>query len=177
MVDREQRVATLITAESIIVGFLVAFGSGVNQTLVSWIETGKPIFGTVFAGLLISALAITAFQSIYLLYRSIDISDADDLLHSDGRYKSGYDLFLMVIAGSGVYVVVNAYSILHYAMMGGNVPVPCEPLSISIAGSFLVAWVLLVVFTPLELTECVRCTRSSLAILFSDVLLFCWFAA
>jgi hypothetical protein len=160
LVGREQRVATLITAESIIVGFLVAFGSGVNETLVFWIERGKPIFGTVLAGLLISGLALTAFRSIYLLYKSIDISDVCDVQHSDERYIAGYYLFLIVIGGSGVYVLMNGYSILHYAMTGGNLPVPCESLWISIATSLLVAWVLLVVFKPLELAEWIRRTRS-----------------
>ena len=157
--DRTRRVTALMTAESIIVAFLVAYGPTVNSTLVSLMASGKPIFGTVLAGLLISAVALTAFRSILLLYQSIDISNLDDVRHSDERYRAGYDLFLMVIAGSGVYVLINAYSILHYAMIGENVDVP-EPLSISIAGSFFVAWVLLVVFKPLELTKCIRSTRS-----------------
>jgi fatty acid desaturase len=54
--------------------------------------------------------------------------------------------------------MINAFSILHYAVIGANVP-DAEPLDISIAGSFFVAWVLLVVFTPLELTEYVRSRR------------------
>jgi len=160
LVERmERRVAALMTAESIIVAFLVVYGATVNETLVSWKKSGEPIFGTVFAGLLISALAITAFQSIYLLYRSIDISNPSDAQCSAERYRAGYDLFLMVILGSGFYVVINAFSILHFAMTGGNVPVPDEQLHISIAGSFLVAWLLLVVFIPLELTECIRSIR------------------
>jgi hypothetical protein len=162
LVDK-RNVTALMTAESIIVGFLVTYGVTINDKFVSLTRNGEPIFGTVLAGFLISALAITAFQSIYLLYRSIDISisDLNDLKDSDKRYKAGYDLFLMVLAGSGLYVVMNAYSIIHYAVIGANVP-DIEPLYISIAGSFLVAWLWLVVFTPLELTDCVRRTRSKL---------------
>jgi hypothetical protein len=62
------KVTALMTAESIIVALLVAYGPTVNNTLVSLMKRGEPIFGTVLAGLLISGLAITAFRSIYLLY-------------------------------------------------------------------------------------------------------------
>jgi hypothetical protein len=157
------KVTALMTAESIIVAFLVTYGATVNNTLVSLTKSGEPIFGTVLAGFLISALAITAFQSIYLLYRSIAINifDLKDLRYTDERYKAGYDLFLMVIAGSGFYVVMNAFSILHYAMIRANVP-DTEPLYTSIAGSFLVAWLLLVVFIPLELTGFIRSTRRTI---------------
>ena len=166
MVDRGQRVATLITAESIIVGFLVAFGLGVNQTLVSWIETGKPIFGTVFAGLLISLLALTAFRSMLLLYQSIDISDVDGAMLSDERYRVGYDLFLMVIALTGFYVLTNAFSILHYAVAHENyavVGLQSEPRIIIVTGIIFFACGGFSVFLPFEFTKLARCIRNKLS--------------
>lgn len=151
-----------MTAESIIVAFLVVYGATIGETLVSWKKSGEPIFGTVFAGLLISALAITAFQSIYLLSKSIDItiSDLKGLRYSDERYRAGYDLFLMVTVGSAFYVMINAFSILHYAVKGHNVRLDNEPLCISIAASFFIAWALFAVLRPLKLIEYVRYTRS-----------------
>jgi len=100
---------------------------------------GKPIFGAVLAGLLISALALTAFRSILLLYQSIDISNLYDMRRSDERYRAGYDLFLMVIIGSGTYVLMNVISIVHYAVTRCNVTVPCG--SSSSGGSLVIAWI------------------------------------
>jgi hypothetical protein len=54
--------------------------------------------------------------------------------------------------------MINAFSILHYAMTGANVP-DIEPLYTIIAASFFGGWVSVVVFTPLELTDCVRKIR------------------
>jgi hypothetical protein len=163
----DRRVTALMTAESIIVGFLGAYATLVNSTLVFWSERGGRIFTTVFAGLLIYAMMLTAFRSVHLLFKSID---TNDLNNKD--YKAGYDLFLVVLFGSGIYVLMNAVSVVHFSMTGANVPIPDERLSISIAASFFVAWVLLVVLAPLELTECIRCTRSKLGDLHFGLLAF-----
>jgi hypothetical protein len=148
------KVPPLITAESIIVALLVAYGSTIGGTLATLSKEGESIFGAVSAGLLISGLAITAFQSIYLLYKSIDISC--DVLRSDERYSAGYTLFLAVLFGSGFYVAVNAFSILNYAMTGENLRVSDQRVCIIIETSLLVAWSLLVMFTPLELAKYLR---------------------
>jgi len=82
----------------------------------------------------------------------------------------------MVIFGSGLYVLMNALSVVNYAIVGSSMLVPDERLSTSIAGSFFAAWVLLVVFKPLELTACIRSTRSrhgNLVFSFLVVLLAC----
>jgi hypothetical protein len=155
LVDKA-KVSALITTESIIVALLVAYGSTIGGTLATLSKEGESIFGAVSAGLLISGLAITAFQSIYLLYKSIDISDLDDVKCSDERYSAGYYLFLAVLFGSGFYVAVNAFSILNYAMTGENLRVSDQRVYIIIETSMLVAWSLLVLFTPFELTKFLR---------------------
>jgi hypothetical protein len=70
LAERTNKVAALITVESIIVALLVAFGAGINQALLSSIHKGESVLGVVFAGLLISVLALTAFRSVLLLYQS-----------------------------------------------------------------------------------------------------------
>ena len=157
LAHRTQRVATLITAESIIVGLLVAFGSGVNETLVKSIERGEKIYGVVFAGLLISALAVTAFRSILLLYKSTYFEESSPKHYE--YYMAGYDLFKVVIVGTGLYVIVNGFSIFNYAVAHRNVDVAgitClanvnERVFTVAIGTFFVAWSLVAVLAPLEL--------------------------
>ena len=153
----DRKVTALITAESIIVGFLAAYATLVNSTLVYWSERGGQIFTTVFAGLLIYAMMLTAFRSVHLLFRSIDTDDPEN-----EDYRAGYDLFLIVLFGSGIYVLMNAASVVHFSMTGANVPIPDERLSISIAASFFAGWVSCVVIAPVHLTKCVRCSRNKL---------------
>jgi hypothetical protein len=153
----DRKVTVLITAESIIVGFLAAYATLVNSTLVYWSERGGQVFTTVFAGLLIYAMMLTAFRSVHLLFRSIDTDDPEN-----EDYRAGYDLFLIVLFGSGIYVLMNAASVVHFSMTGANVPILDERLSISIAASFFAGWVSCVVIAPVDLTKCVRCSRSKL---------------
>jgi hypothetical protein len=152
LVDKEN-VTALITAEAIIVGLFVAYGSGIGGTIATLSKEGESIFGAVLAGLLISGLAITAFESIYLLYKSIRISPVDN-----ERYTAGYRLFVTVLFGSGFYIAVNAFSILNFAMTNKNLQVPPEiqHMCVIIATSLLVGWSLLVLFTPVELTRYLR---------------------
>jgi hypothetical protein len=158
LVDKE-KVAALITAESIIVGFFVTFGSGIGPALVSSIPQGKSIFGAVLAGLLISGLVVTAFESIYLLYRSIDISCVEDVLRSDERYRAGYDLFRLVLLGAGFYVGANAFSILNYGMtteyfaVYARVPLQVQRICYLVGAYLIAGWSLLVVIAPVGLTE------------------------
>jgi hypothetical protein len=160
----ESKVATLITAESIIVGLLVAFAVGIGPTLVSSIEKPgpEPIFGVVLAGFLISALALTAFRSILLLYQSIDISNLGDMRRSDERYRVGYDLFLMVIAGSGFYLLINAFSVLQYALAHKNWSPPGwdgaanQALIITAVGAIFFFCAEVFVLLPFEVTRRVR---------------------
>jgi len=157
----KRNVTALMTAESIIVGFLLAYAPVVNERVVSLRDTGKPVFTTVLAGLLVYGLVLIAFRSLLLLFESIR---TDDLYEKN--YNAGYDLFLMVILGSGLYALMNALSVVHYAMTGSNVSAPGEPLStseplfIGTAVFFFVAWVLLVLLVPLPLTQYAQRIRS-----------------
>ncbi len=177
-------VTALMTAESIIVALLIAYAPTINNTLVSLMKRQEPILGTVLAGLLISAVALTAFRSVLLLYKSIDIgiSNQDDVMHSDENYRAGYDLFLVVILGSGVYVLMNAVSIVHYALWHSNVVFSCVPVSpselpsiekpyIVAAGILTGGWALLTVFFPIPLTQFFECVRDELGYLLKPFLL------
>jgi len=157
------KVTALMTAESIIAGLLLAYAPVVNERVVSLKNATppQPVFSTVLAGLLIYGLVLTAFRSLLLLFESIRTGDP-----CERNYNAGYDLFLMVIIGSGAYALMNAVSVVHYAIIGSNVTVPCEPVftselpSIIVAGILTVGLVMLFVFFPLQLTEAARRVRS-----------------
>jgi len=149
-----------MTAESIIVGFLLAYTSLINERVVALKNLTPPqsVFTTVLAGLLVYGLVLTAFRSLLLLFDSIRTGDP-----FERNYNAGYDLFLLVILGSGLYVLMNAFSILHYATANCIVTPPNEPLLTNIAGVFFGAWVVvLVLFVPLRISPCARYVRSTL---------------
>jgi hypothetical protein len=149
-----------MTAESIIVGFLLAYAALIHQRIVSLKDalSAQPVFTTVFAGFLVFGLVLIAFRSLLLLFESIRTGDPHER-----NFNAGYDLFLMVIVGSGVYVLMNAVSLLHYAVTGGNVTPPCELVPVRelayielgymiVAGISTMGWVMVSVFSPFWLT-------------------------
>lgn len=159
-VDRQDRKTTaLMTAEAVIVGFLIAYTPVFNQTIRS--SDPKHVFSTVLAALLVYGLALTAFRSILLLYDSMGTADP-----SNENYLDGYELFLMVVFGSGLYILMNAVSVVHYALEHDVVHFPNECLSIIIVAILFGVWVSLVVFVPSKLAGCVRCTRIKVGNLF-----------
>jgi len=160
LANKETKVTALMTAESIIVGFLLAYTSLINERVVALKSLSPPqsVFTTVLAGLLIYGLVLTAFRSLLLLFESIRIRDS-----CESNYNAGYDLFLLVILGSGLYVLMNAFSILHYATTNCIVTPPDEYLFYKIAALFFAAWVVvLVFFVPLRISPYARCVRSNL---------------
>jgi hypothetical protein len=119
----EARVTALMTAESIIVVFLFAYSPVINQTLLHWGDQPLSILtSTVGTGLVIYQLILIAFRSIHLLYKSID---TDDL--NNENYRVGYGLFLMVIAGSCIFVAENALSILLFPLARMPLNIPFAP--------------------------------------------------
>ncbi|MGD0177027.1 MAG: hypothetical protein ABSC50_09420 [Candidatus Bathyarchaeia archaeon] len=86
------KVTTLITAEAIIAGFMIAYGALNGQMLTYWRDqtigtSTNKVITTYLVGVWIYGIVITCFASILLLYSSIDKSD------TDRRYKAGYWLF------------------------------------------------------------------------------------
>jgi len=142
-----------MTAESIIVGFLIAYAPVFNQTIRTLDQ--NHLFSTVLAALLVYGLALTAFRSILLLYKSIGTGDSNNT-----NYLAGYELFLLVIAGSSLYILMNAYSVVHYGLEHNVVTFPDEPLSIIIASIAFGLWVFFVVFMPTELARRIQGTRN-----------------
>jgi hypothetical protein len=118
---RKERVSVLITAESIIAGFMIAYGALNGSMLIYWSNPrhhGSPIT-TYIAGMVIYAIVLTCFVSIILLFNSLPTTEGpgteyDRLL--DSRCNVGYDLFLMAILGSVAFVLISGYSIYHYAV-------------------------------------------------------------
>jgi len=168
-------VTALMTAESIVVGFLLVYASLINETVVRLKDTEQPVFTTVLAGFLVYGLVLIAFRSLLLLFESIRTGDP-----YERNYNAGYDLFLMVIIGSGVYVLMNAVSVVHYAIIGHNVIFSCVPVCprelpsvelpyIVVAGIFTSVWVILSVFRSLHLTRLFRWIRDKLGTLLKPV--------
>ena len=114
-----EKVGVLITAESIIAGFMIAYATLVTQMLFSWSRVeGASLFTTLQAGLLASAVVLTCFRSILLLYKSADHkpTDESEMAKAKMNYGAGYDLFVAAILLSGIYVIFNALSIYHFTL-------------------------------------------------------------
>jgi hypothetical protein len=120
------KVTALITAESIIAGFMIAYGALVGQNLLYWSEPKHQgsLFTTYFAGILIYAIVLTCFVSILLLFKSLDANEKDGV-----RYKAGYRLFSLAIVVSCVYVVLNVGSIYHFTVSTDH-----KPLEVTLLG-------------------------------------------
>lgn len=151
MADKTDKVTALITAESIIAGFMIAYGALVGQMLVYWSDRSHAgsLFTTYFAGLLIYAIVLTCFVSILLLFMSIDDDEANGL-----KYKRGYYLFICAILVACCYVVLNVGSIYNFTISTHHTPldVPLmvgltdtEAATISVIAFFVYAAFLFVV--------------------------------
>jgi hypothetical protein len=138
------------------------------QRVVSLKDLHQPVFTTVSAGFLVYGLVLIAFRSLLLLFESIRTADPHD-----SNYNTGYDLFLMVIVGSGVYVLMNAVSLVHYAITGGNAILSCGTVStiqlpyvelgpMIVVGILTVCGVIVSVFFPFCLTRILRSIRDEL---------------
>jgi hypothetical protein len=126
--DREwkDKVTVLITAEAIIAGFMFAYGALNGQMLVNW-NFGfgcqsygthcntSGLMGTYIAGVIINAVVLTSFASILLLLNSLPGSNEKEAVRTR-RFYWGYDLFLMAILWTAVYVGIGSYSIYHFTV-------------------------------------------------------------
>jgi hypothetical protein len=152
------KVTVLITAESIIAGFMIAYGALNGQLLVHWSHYGGSYMMTTYiAGIVIYTIVLTCFVSIVLLFNSLSTNNYGNpsigATERVRRYDAGYDLFLMAILGSAVFVVTNGISIHHFTITGQ--PIGCFPLELAnvlfkeflfYAGVLLVLLVLLLRF-------------------------------
>jgi hypothetical protein len=111
-----QKVTVLITAESLIAGFMIAYSALNGQLLVDWFRHGGSLMlmPTYIAGIAINAIILTFFVSIILLVSSVPSPTNTKKLR--GRYDAGYDLFLTAILGSALFVVANSLSIHHFTV-------------------------------------------------------------
>ena len=117
----------LITAESIIAGFMIAYATLVSQMLFNWSRVkGASLFTTFQAGLLASAVVLTCFRSIFLLYRSTAPTNADK--NADADYEVGYDMFIAALLLSGIYVMLNVLSIYRFTLLS-SVSIKPTPIS------------------------------------------------
>ena len=112
------KVAALITAEAIIAGFMISYATLVGQMLIYWSEHGGSLFTTFQAGLLATAVVLTCFRSIFVLYRFIHSTQTNT-----ADYEEGYAMFVAALILSGIYAVLNLLSIYHFTLR----PKPIEP--------------------------------------------------
>lgn len=145
----KDRVTVLITAESIIAGFMIAYGALNGQLLAYWSRHGGRLMGTYIAGIVIDAVVLTCFASIVLLFNSIPTTTN----RNKGRYYAGYDLFLMAILGSIIFVVANGFSIYHFTVGPNHTPIyiNVRPLADLLFYAFLVYAVVLIMLLPMML--------------------------
>jgi hypothetical protein len=135
-------VAVLITAESIIAGFMIAYGAINGQLLVQWSHVDSSYMMTTYiAGIVIYTIVLTCFVSIVLLFDSLgtESTTEQEQDHLRAKYNAGYDLFLMAILGSAVFAFASGYSIYHITVTPGNVPIYCNsvpPLAEVLFGAF-----------------------------------------
>lgn len=155
--DKTQKVTALMTAESIIAGFMFTYGALVGQMLVHWAEVPcASLFTTFFAGVLIYAIVLTSFRSLLLLFKSIDEGDPYNI-----NYNAGYDLFIWAVILSGFYVVMNVFSIYLFSVapvhMPYNAPVTRMEYD-EVAAAFLL-YAIAIVFIPTQLSRLSRWLR------------------
>lgn len=136
LTDKTGKVTSLITAESIIAGFMIAYGALNGQMLIYWSEPRHhgSLVTTYIVGVGIYAIVITCLASILLLYWSLDTNEMDDV-----RYKAGYGLFIWAIFLSCVFVNVAVWSIYHFTTATDHKPydVPVTPwTTVSVIGFY-----------------------------------------
>jgi len=113
-VRKTDRVTVMITAESVIAGFMIAYGALNNQMLLYWSDPknqGSPVT-TYLAGVWIYAAVLTCLTSILLLHASLDTNSMEDV-----RYKLGNYLFDWTILMTGAFIFANVSSIYHFTAM------------------------------------------------------------
>jgi uncharacterized protein with PQ loop repeat len=142
---------TLITAESIIAGFLIAIASTYNQLNVQYTGAGKSYLTPYLGGLLIAALTITAFRSVLLTF---------DYVHkkNEKKYEIAYDLFIIVVIGAILLVIAGVISLVDIVTRQQYTPIP-----VSVPGSIFVvlgvifgAYVVLVLLAPQLVSNLLR---------------------
>lgn len=128
----------LITAESIVAGFMIAYGALNGQLLVDWSRHHGSLMTTYIAGIVVYAIVLTCFVSIVLLFNSLHTNrtigknkeeEKKNKQKLDWRYDAGYDLFLMAILGSAVFVVTNGISIHQFTVASLSQHRPPKPIS------------------------------------------------
>jgi hypothetical protein len=109
--NKTDRVKVMITAESVIAGFMIAYGALNLQMLVYWTEKEHvgSLVTTYLSGVLIYLVALTCLTSIILLHASLDTDSTED-----ARYKWGSWLFNWTILMTAIFVCLNVDSIYTF---------------------------------------------------------------
>ena len=132
MTDKTAQVTALMTAESVIAGFMIAYSALIGQNLLYWTDPhhhGSP-FTTFLVGLAIYGIVLTFFRSILLLFKSIETRKTNE-----GKYKAGYELFIAAMLGAGTYIILNALSTYHFTLRNAVFEISSEfiPLDSTLA--------------------------------------------
>jgi hypothetical protein len=162
---RHDKATALIAANSLIALFLFSVSAEnveLATPLVAKMGSGPSIFTTLFIGLFAYAFIITAFRSIYTLYKAM-VNEDDD------QFDNGYYLFFAVISGSILLICGIAFSL--YLKVLGRTAIPLQLLSrsveplcdITLMIGFL-AYGVIVILWPSPIISAVKKAESFLAL-------------
>jgi glucan phosphoethanolaminetransferase (alkaline phosphatase superfamily) len=147
MTDESTKVTALMTTESVIAGFMIAYSALIGQNLLYWADThhhGSP-FTTFLIGLPIYGIVLTFFRSLLLLFKSIEKSEINQ-----AKYKAGYELFIAAMLGTGTYIILNALSTYHFTLRKAvfRIPNGFTPLASTVALILFFVYIALLLEKP-----------------------------
>jgi nitrate reductase NapE component len=115
--SKTEKVTVLVTVESLIAGFMIAYGALNMQMLTYWAEPGhcgSPV-STFMAGLVVYGIVLTCFASILFLFWSLRVNGYD------ARYTYGWVLFTVTIFVSAIYVLQTVISIHDFTVYNSTI--------------------------------------------------------
>jgi uncharacterized membrane protein len=158
---RHDKATALIAANSLIALFLFSVSAQnveLATPLVAKMYPSPSIFTTLFIGLFAYACIITAFRSIYTLYKAMVEED-------DEKFDDGYYLFLAVIIGSILLIFGIAFSlywkVLWHTAMPMQLPFGAwQPFCDTMLLIIFLAYAITVIFWPSPIIRVVEKAES-----------------
>ena len=134
---------TLITAQSIIAGFLIAIAAAYNELNIRYVQAGGAALTPFLGALAVAALTVTAFRSILILFEYVHSED-------EAKYAIAYDLFLVLVWGSISLTVIGAVSLLRVVVTQEYKPIQIQATSevYILFGLLFIIYVAVVVIRP-----------------------------
>jgi len=120
---------------------MIAYGAVNGQILLIWACKSEltanvncdmsGLVGTYVAGMMINVVVLTSFASILFLLSSIplNIENGGRFEEVRTKYYAGYDLFLVALLGTAVFVVSNSSSIYNFTVKLAGMSWHVHPLA------------------------------------------------